>query len=83
MATAGVQDPHLGEITCGSLLKKLQEIWDEVGESDEERDMMLLQIGNEMYTRGKLNLPLNQGQNFFRHCRMPNISWREEFYWLA
>ncbi|KAK4750615.1 hypothetical protein SAY87_004097 [Trapa incisa] len=47
MAAAGVQDPLLGEITCGSLLKKLQEIWDEVGESDEERDRMLLQIEKE------------------------------------
>ncbi|OWM85860.1 65-kDa microtubule-associated protein 1-like [Punica granatum] len=47
MAASSVQDPLLGEITCGSLLKKLQEIWDEVGESDEERDKMLLQIEQE------------------------------------
>ncbi|KAK4768028.1 hypothetical protein SAY87_003169 [Trapa incisa] len=47
MAASGVQDLLLGEITCGSLLKKLQEIWDEVGESDEERDRMLLQIEKE------------------------------------
>ncbi|CAL0308912.1 unnamed protein product [Lupinus luteus] len=40
------QNP-LGENTCGSLLNKLQEIWDEVGESDEERDKMLLQIDQE------------------------------------
>ncbi|KAE9591198.1 putative microtubule-associated protein, MAP65/Ase1/PRC1 [Lupinus albus] len=38
---------HIGENTCGSLLNKLQEIWDEVGESDEERDKMLLQIDQE------------------------------------
>ncbi|KAK4751589.1 hypothetical protein SAY87_005071 [Trapa incisa] len=47
MAASTVQDPLLGEITCGSLLKKLQEIWDEVGEPDEERDKMLLQIEQE------------------------------------
>ncbi|KAF8095257.1 hypothetical protein N665_0338s0012 [Sinapis alba] len=39
--------PHLGEISCGTLLQKLQEIWDEVGESDEQRDKMLLQIEQE------------------------------------
>ncbi|XP_050368196.1 65-kDa microtubule-associated protein 1 [Argentina anserina] len=37
----------LGETTCGSLLQKLQEIWDEVGESDEQRDRMLLQLEQE------------------------------------
>ncbi|MBA0722112.1 hypothetical protein Golax_009591, partial [Gossypium laxum] len=41
------ENPLLGETTCGSLLQKLQEIWDEVGESDEERDKMLLQIEQE------------------------------------
>ncbi|XP_057829012.1 65-kDa microtubule-associated protein 1 [Cryptomeria japonica] len=30
--------------SCGSLLQELQQIWDEVGESDAERDMMLLQL---------------------------------------
>ncbi|XP_023901091.1 65-kDa microtubule-associated protein 1 [Quercus suber] len=44
MAVTDVQNPLLGETTCGSLLQKLQEIWDEVGESDEERDKMLLQL---------------------------------------
>nr|XP_004491431.1 65-kDa microtubule-associated protein 1 [Cicer arietinum] len=44
MAVTEAQNPLLGENTCGSLLKKLQEIWDEVGESDEERDKMLLQL---------------------------------------
>ncbi|KAL9319851.1 hypothetical protein ACSQ67_011690 [Phaseolus vulgaris] len=48
MATAnGGQNPLLDEISCGSLLHKLQEIWDEVGEIDEERDKMLLQIEEE------------------------------------
>lgn len=44
MAATNAHTPLLGEITCGSLLQKLQDIWDEVGESDEERDKMLLQI---------------------------------------
>ncbi|QHO18901.1 65-kDa microtubule-associated protein [Arachis hypogaea] len=47
MAVTDSQNPLLGEDTCGSLLNKLQEIWDEVGESDEERDKMLLQIEQE------------------------------------
>ncbi|XVE50740.1 hypothetical protein DITRI_Ditri01bG0187600 [Diplodiscus trichospermus] len=47
MAVTDAQNPLLGEITCGSLLQKLQEIWDEVGESDEDRDKMLLQIEQE------------------------------------
>ncbi|BAT80662.1 65-kDa microtubule-associated protein 1-like isoform X1 [Vigna umbellata] len=47
MAVTEAQNPLLGENTCGSLLKKLQEIWDEVGESDEQRDKMLLQLEQE------------------------------------
>ncbi|XP_008227009.1 PREDICTED: 65-kDa microtubule-associated protein 1 isoform X1 [Prunus mume] len=47
MAVADAENPRLGEITCGSLLQKLQEIWNEVGESDEERDKMLLQLEQE------------------------------------
>ncbi|KAM7279687.1 hypothetical protein ACFE04_006821 [Oxalis oulophora] len=47
MAVANAQNPLNGETTCGTLLQKLQEIWDEVGESDEERDKMLLQIEQE------------------------------------
>ncbi|KAK9074236.1 hypothetical protein SSX86_006833 [Deinandra increscens subsp. villosa] len=47
MAGVGVQNPHSGETTCGSLLLQLQKIWDEVGESDEERDKMLLQLEQE------------------------------------
>ncbi|KAL6553387.1 hypothetical protein OROGR_007229 [Orobanche gracilis] len=38
---------HLGQMTCGSLLEHLQQIWDEVGETDEERDKMLLQLEQE------------------------------------
>ncbi|XP_059666447.1 65-kDa microtubule-associated protein 1-like [Cornus florida] len=47
MAAVDVQNILLGETTCGSLLKQLQQIWDEVGESDEERDKMLLQLEQE------------------------------------
>lgn len=47
MAVTDGHNPLLGETTCGTLLQKLQEIWDEVGESDEDRDKMLLQIEQE------------------------------------
>ncbi|XP_020417511.1 65-kDa microtubule-associated protein 1 [Prunus persica] len=47
MAVVDAENPRLGETTCGSLLQKLQEIWNEVGESDEERDKMLLQLEQE------------------------------------
>ncbi|CAH8332889.1 unnamed protein product [Eruca vesicaria subsp. sativa] len=47
MVVSDAEGPHLGEITCGTLLQKLQEIWDEVGENDEQRDKMLLQIEQE------------------------------------
>ncbi|KAL0429468.1 UNVERIFIED_CONTAM: microtubule-associated protein 5 [Sesamum radiatum] len=33
--------------TCASLLRELQEIWDEIGESDTERDKILLQLEQE------------------------------------
>ncbi|KAM0919053.1 hypothetical protein ACQ4PT_008458 [Festuca glaucescens] len=47
MGMAGHNDPLLGETTCGSLLQQLQLIWDEVGESDDDRDKMLLQLEQE------------------------------------
>ncbi|KAL0302002.1 UNVERIFIED_CONTAM: microtubule-associated protein 1 [Sesamum radiatum] len=47
MAVVEAENPHLGQITCGSLLQQLQQIWDEVGETDEERDKMLLQLEQE------------------------------------
>ncbi|GJT41065.1 65-kDa microtubule-associated protein 1-like protein [Tanacetum coccineum] len=47
MAELDVQNPVNGETTCGSLLHQLQKIWDEVGETDEERDKMLLQLEQE------------------------------------
>ncbi|CAI0379316.1 unnamed protein product [Linum tenue] len=47
MAVTDTQNPLVAEMTCSTLLQKLQEIWDEVGESDEERDKMLLQIEQE------------------------------------
>lgn len=41
-------DPLLQvETTCGSLLYELQIIWDEVGESDTDRDKMLLELERE------------------------------------
>ncbi|KDP40572.1 hypothetical protein JCGZ_24571 [Jatropha curcas] len=33
--------------TCGSLLHELQQIWDEIGETDGERDKMLLELEQE------------------------------------
>ncbi|KAK1291224.1 65-kDa microtubule-associated protein 1 [Acorus calamus] len=47
MEFTGTQKPLVGETTCGSLLHQLQQIWDEVGESDKERDKMLLQLEQE------------------------------------
>nr|ACN85296.1 microtubule-associated protein MAP65-1a [Oryza coarctata] len=47
MGVAGHNDPLIGETTCGSLLQQLQLIWDEVSESDEDRDKMLLQLEQE------------------------------------
>lgn len=47
-------DPLLQvETTCGSLLYELQIIWDEVGESDVERDKMLLDLERECHTGEK------------------------------
>ncbi|KAH9561477.1 hypothetical protein CY35_05G023900 [Sphagnum magellanicum] len=40
------QQQHV-ETTCGSLLRELQNIWDEVGENDLDRDKMLLQLEQE------------------------------------
>ncbi|XP_070016728.1 65-kDa microtubule-associated protein 5 isoform X3 [Nicotiana sylvestris] len=36
-----------GTTTCATLLQQLQEIWDEIGESDSERDKKLLQVEQE------------------------------------
>ncbi|GBG75995.1 hypothetical protein CBR_g21236 [Chara braunii] len=41
-AFAGVVDA-----TCGALLRELQHIWDELGESDADRDRMLLKLEQE------------------------------------
>ncbi|OAY65705.1 65-kDa microtubule-associated protein 1 [Ananas comosus] len=35
MAVTSARNPSLGETTCGSLLQQLQQIWNEVGENDE------------------------------------------------
>ncbi|XP_073298929.1 65-kDa microtubule-associated protein 1-like isoform X1 [Primulina huaijiensis] len=47
MAAVEAENPLHGQITCGSLLQQLQQIWDEVGEGDEERDQMLFQLEQE------------------------------------
>ncbi|KAL8505492.1 hypothetical protein ACS0TY_016661 [Phlomoides rotata] len=47
MTGVEAENPLLGQITCGSLLQQLQQIWDEVGETDDERDKMLLQLEQE------------------------------------
>ncbi|XP_073273441.1 65-kDa microtubule-associated protein 1-like [Primulina huaijiensis] len=47
MAAVEAENYLHGQITCGSLLQQLQQIWDEVGEGDEERDQILLQIDQE------------------------------------
>ncbi|KAK1293701.1 65-kDa microtubule-associated protein 5 [Acorus calamus] len=39
--------PSMGTTTCGSLLQELQKLWDEIGESDVERDKILLQLEQE------------------------------------
>ncbi|KAK9181660.1 hypothetical protein WN944_024799 [Citrus x changshan-huyou] len=45
---ANHNDPLLQvETTCGSLLYELQIIWDEVGETDTDRDKMLLELEQE------------------------------------
>eukprot|EP00897_Mesotaenium_endlicherianum_P002452 jgi/Mesen1/2234/ME000152S01320 len=42
-SSMGVPLGHI-DTTCGSLLRELQSIWDEVGEDDRERDKMLLRL---------------------------------------
>jgi protein regulator of cytokinesis 1 len=47
MAVTSTENPSFGDNTCGSLLQQLQRIWNEVGESDEDRDKILLQLDQE------------------------------------
>ncbi|MCO5573191.1 hypothetical protein L7F22_026958 [Adiantum nelumboides] len=48
MATSlGRQQLSEVETTCGLLLNEMQLIWDEVGENDEERDQVLLELEQE------------------------------------
>ncbi|XVF24526.1 hypothetical protein REPUB_Repub13aG0135800 [Reevesia pubescens] len=48
MATlAPFLSPSRSQTTCASLLQELQIIWDEIGESDGERDKMLLELEQE------------------------------------
>ena len=46
------------DTTCGSLLRELQHIWDEVGETDSERDKMLLQLEQADRARVRLHQAL-------------------------
>ncbi|KAA3482094.1 65-kDa microtubule-associated protein 5 [Gossypium australe] len=39
--------PSRSQTTCASLLQELQIIWGEIGESDGERDKMLLELEQE------------------------------------
>eukprot|EP00252_Welwitschia_mirabilis_P026747 TRINITY_DN8885_c0_g1_i2.p1 TRINITY_DN8885_c0_g1~~TRINITY_DN8885_c0_g1_i2.p1 ORF type:complete len:601 (-),score=177.88 TRINITY_DN8885_c0_g1_i2:368-2170(-) len=41
------QQTGLMDTTCGALLRELQHIWDDIGESDAERDRMLLELEKE------------------------------------
>ncbi|NP_001313183.1 65-kDa microtubule-associated protein 1-like [Nicotiana tabacum] len=47
MAAVDAENPVLGETTCGSLLQQLQQIWDEVGQTDDEWHEILLQMDRE------------------------------------
>uniref|UniRef100_M8B9Y9 65-kDa microtubule-associated protein 1 n=1 Tax=Aegilops tauschii TaxID=37682 RepID=M8B9Y9_AEGTA len=71
MGVAGHNDPLLGETTCGSLLQQLQLIWDEVGESDDDRDKMLLQLEQERLLVPELV--------FFNNLPTPNPSLLDSF----
>ncbi|KMT12821.1 hypothetical protein BVRB_4g089140 [Beta vulgaris subsp. vulgaris] len=75
MAVTDVENPLLGETTCGSLLQQLQRIWDEVGESDEDRDKMLLQIEQEcldVYKR-KVDLAVNSRAQLLQTLADANV----------
>ncbi|KAJ7558635.1 hypothetical protein O6H91_04G049300 [Diphasiastrum complanatum] len=55
----------LEDTTCGSLLRELQHIWNEIGESDEDRDRMLLELEQEcllVYRRKVENASLNRAR---------------------
>ncbi|XP_042065049.1 65-kDa microtubule-associated protein 5 [Salvia splendens] len=51
MSTATISSPlsmsKSSTTTCDSLLRELQKMWDEIGESESERDKMLLQLEQE------------------------------------
>ncbi|GAB2230489.1 hypothetical protein Drorol1_Dr00014757 [Drosera rotundifolia] len=47
MTVTDVRNPRQGDATCGSLLQQLQQVWDDVGVNDEERNIVLLQIDQE------------------------------------
>ncbi|XP_072984532.1 65-kDa microtubule-associated protein 5-like isoform X1 [Typha latifolia] len=48
MSRLPFQSPPCAAVTtCGSLLQELQDLWDEIGETDLERDKMILQLEQE------------------------------------
>ncbi|KAG6472480.1 hypothetical protein ZIOFF_069944 [Zingiber officinale] len=47
MTCSSTDQPSQLETACGSLLNELQIIWDEVGESDTEKDKMLVELEQE------------------------------------
>ncbi|VFQ92110.1 unnamed protein product [Cuscuta campestris] len=46
-SAATYQSSQLSATTCSTLLRELQEIWDDIGESENERDKMLLELEQE------------------------------------
>ncbi|XP_068658464.1 65-kDa microtubule-associated protein 6-like [Aristolochia californica] len=47
LAALGSPRCSLMETTCGALLRELQQIWTEIGESESEKDRMLLELQKE------------------------------------
>ncbi|XP_068661840.1 65-kDa microtubule-associated protein 6-like [Aristolochia californica] len=47
LAALGSPRCSLMETTCGALLRELQQIWNEIGESESEKDRMLLELEKE------------------------------------
>ncbi|KAJ4803667.1 Microtubule-associated protein 65-5 [Rhynchospora pubera] len=47
MSPSLLSPPRAKATSCGSLLQELQDLWDEIGETDAERDRMILQLEQE------------------------------------
>ncbi|KAJ3676532.1 hypothetical protein LUZ60_003944 [Juncus effusus] len=54
--------PRAEAASCGGLLREIQELWDEIGESESERDKMILQLEQEC-----LNLYQRKVDNARKH----------------